>query len=379
MTEVLSLTTLAFALISTICYVLNHFAFRTAPRLSASDGEGPSVSVLIPARDEAPGIRQTLKAVLANRDVDLEVLVLDDQSQDGTALIVAEMAQDARVRLLHGQTLPVGWCGKQYACHQLSQHAKHDQLLFIDADVRLAPDAIRRCLAARESSGADLLSGFPRQVVGSLGEALLIPLVHIILLTYLPFRAMRKTRKPSASAGCGQLFLTSREAYVQSGGHAAIRSSMHDGVTLPRAYRRAGRSTDIFDAGDLATCRMYRGWRETVQGLLKNAHEGIASGRLIVPATSLMVMGYLAPTLLAVHQLVHPHSPRTLTTALLAAGISYVPRVMAAVRFDRAWLATGLFPVSILLFVGLQWLAFVKASCGSKATWRGRAYEPRTV
>ncbi len=379
MIESLSWITLGFATISAVLYVRNQSAFRKSPAVPAGGDGVPRVSVLIPARDEERVIRATLTAVLGNRDVDLEVLVLDDQSQDATAAIVTEMAQDQRLRLVRGESLPAGWCGKQYACYQLSRHARHDELLFIDADVTLAPDAIRRCVAERVAGGADLISGFPRQIVGTLGEALLIPLIHIILLTYLPFRVMRNTSRPSASAGCGQLFLTSREAYQQSGGHAAIRASMHDGVTLPRAYRRAGLKTDIFDASDVARCRMYRGWSETIHGVLKNAHEGIANARLIVPATSLMVMGYLAPVVLAGYQLVRPDSTRATVIAVLAATISYLPRVMAAVRFDRAWLATALFPVSILLFVVLQWIAFLRRLLGAKPSWRGRSYASDTV
>ncbi len=380
MIEAFSVVTLTFASVSTVFFWRNLGVFRKAPSEAVDGSDLPAVSILIPARNEERGIRQTIGAVLANQDVDFEVIVLDDHSQDATADIVTEVAaRDPRVRLVRGQSLPAGWCGKQYACCQLAEHAQHAELLFIDADVTLAPQAIRRCLWQRRATGADLLSGFPRQITGTLGEALLIPLIHIVLLTYLPFRLMRRTKIASASAGCGQLFLTSRAAYQQCGGHAAIKASLHDGVTLPRAYRRAGLATDLFDASDLAQCRMYRGWSETWRGLLKNAHEGIANGRLIGPATALMVMGYLAPTVLAMQQIFRPESPRTVAVALAAAAVSYIPRIVTAARFDRSWLAAGLYPLSILLFVTLQWVAFGRNLWGSPSTWRGRAYTPTTA
>ncbi len=109
-------------------------------------------------------------------------------------------------------------------------------------------------------------------------------------------------------------------------------------------------------------------------GLSKNAHEGVANPRLIVPATSLMVMGYLVPTVLAVQQCLAPSSRRVLVLAVVASVISYVPRLIAAARFDRCWLAAGLLPLSIVLFVLLQWVAFVKYALGSRPVWRGRAY-----
>src|SRR5205807_74198 len=124
-----------------------------------------------------------------------------------------------------------------------------------------------------EKSGAALVSGIPRQETGTFFERLLIPLIHFILLGFLPMKRMRSTRKPAYAAGCGQLFLARRMAYDAMGGHAIIRSSLHDGLTLPRAFRRAGFQTDLCDATDLATCRMYCGAGEVWHGLAKNATE----------------------------------------------------------------------------------------------------------
>jgi hypothetical protein len=123
---------------------------------------------------------------------------------------------------------------------------------------------------------------------------------------------------------------------------------------------------------------MYHGWSQTWRGLMKNATEGIANGRLIVPATSLIVMGYLAPTALAIHQLMWPSSTEAISLAVAAACISYIPRIVSAARFDQSWLSVSLFPLSILLFVALQWVAFCRLLLGSELTWRGRAY-PATM
>jgi hypothetical protein len=112
---------------------------------------------------------------------------------------------------------------------------------------------------------------------------------------------------------------------------------------------------------------------------MKNACEGIANRRLIVPATTLIVLGYLAPTALVVYQLFRPSSAATISISLVAAAISYVPRVVTAARFDRAWLAAGLFPLSILLFVILQWVALARNVLGSPSSWRGRAYTPTSA
>lgn len=374
----LTLTWIAFgfAIASCILFAINWLLFQP-PRFdrdSSAETTQP-VSVLIPARDEALGIADAIHAVLANQNVQLQLLILDDHSTDGTARIVEEIAtRNDRVELITGQPLPEGWCGKQFACHQLAAAAKYEHLLFLDADVRISPTAIRHALHGQQSRGADLWSGFPRLLTNSLGEGLLIPMIYLVLLTYLPMFFMRWTRMQSAAAGCGQFFLTTKTAYQKSGGHQSIRSSLHDGVTLPRSYRAAGLRTDLFDARDIATCRMYDGWSESWSGLSKNAHEGIATTRRILPFTALLFLGYIAPTLLLLTHLAVEFEPRTLLIASCAFVASYLPRACIAFRYDRHWLAAILLPLSVLLFLILQWKSLFARRGGATSTWRGREY-----
>ncbi len=270
----------------------------------------PAVSVLIPARNEADVIAASVSAALANRGVELEVIVLDDRSEDATAGIVWELARrDDRVRLVRGPELPPGWCGKQHACWVLAHEARYPVLVFVDADVRLAPDALRSMNGFLEDSGADLASGFPRQETVGLLEKLVIPLMHFVLLSFLPIDRMRRNPDPVYAAGCGQLFITRRDAYDRAGGHAAIRATLHDGLKLPRAYRLTGLRTDLFDATDLAVCRMYRSPAAVWNGLAKNAGEGIGSPRLIVPATIVLLGGQVLPVVLMTAALVSFRGP----------------------------------------------------------------------
>ena len=415
MAELLTLAAFGIAVFSALMFVVNFFCYRRAPVL-VRPSKPPAVSVLIPARNEASRIEHTLNAILATNDnveatheIPFEVVVLDDQSQDRTAEVIERIASsDNRLRLIRGDTLPVGWCGKQFACHQLSNAAKYDEWLFLDADVTLSPDALSRIVNYKQINRTALLSGFPRQIIGSLGEALLIPLIHVVLLTYLPFGLMRRTKMQAASAGCGQLFLTNRADYSRAGGHKAIRASLHDGVTLPRAYRQAGLTTDVFDAADLASCRMYRGWSQTWQGLAKNAHEGIANLRLIGPFTIMMTVGFVGPLVAAVYWM-QRRNPLWLSVALVACIAAYIPRLITSVMFEqsiypplpsrqehfssvpanprvikvarkriRVWtflrqsLAVVLFPLSIILFLALQWKTLASRLQGSQPQWRGR-------
>jgi hypothetical protein len=161
-----------------------------------------------------------------------------------------------------GPDLSPGWCGKEHACAGLAGLARSPLLVFLDADMQLAPDGMARLAAFHAASGADLANGIPRQETVGLLEQLVIPLIHSILLGFLPVEWMRKSPHPAFAAGCGQLFIARRSSYGAMGGHAAIRTSLHDGITLPRAFRAAGFRNDLCDATEVASCRMYRSPRD---------------------------------------------------------------------------------------------------------------------
>ena len=369
----LSVIALALAAVPTALFIVNLFVFRRLPPHTAE--ALPPVSILIPARDEGETIGACVEAALSSQHVTCEVLVLNDHSRDDTARIVRELAaRDPRVRLEVAPPLPRGWCGKQHACHALSMLARHDLLLFIDADVRLSGDAAARAVAHLQRSDSDLVSGFPRQQTGSLLETLLIPLIHVILLGYLPIPAMRRqSNRVAYGAGCGQFFLARRAAYVEAGGHGAIRRSLHDGLTLPRAFRAAGFRTDIFDATDTAACRMYHGNRACWAGLAKNATEGMGSPRAIAVWTVLLLGGHVLPFAMLGVGLAMQWWTVTLVAAA-AAACTLAIRLAAALRFRHKMWAALLHPLAVLLLVAVQWDALLRRLFGRPSIWKGRAY-----
>ncbi len=338
------------------------------------------ISVLIPARDEEDGISAAIDSVLSNQGIELEVVVLDDHSQDNTSEIVGRIAEsDARVRLIASQPLPDGWNGKQFACWQLSEQARYPLLLFMDADVRLEPQALESLIRELNSRQVQLLSGFPRQIMQSPAEQLLIPMMYFVLLGYLPLDQMRATTRPEFGAGCGQLFLTHRQAYAQADGHRSIRGSRHDGLKLPRSYRAAGLRTDLLDASSLAQVRMYAGTVQVGRGLLKNATEGIAQPRLIVLFTMLLLGASVLPVASFAHALFYGWAERGVgwmaATIVLgcATCLSFWPRWWIARRLESGWLGWLLHPLAVAVFVALQWLAFARERFGlSPVSWRGR-------
>lgn len=354
-------------------FLFNLVLYRRCPK---AVGMIKPVSVLIPARNEEISIAAALESVLADPNPDLEVVVLDDHSSDKTAEIVAGFARrDPRVRLHRAPPLPAWWCGKQHACHVLSTLASHGWLIFLDADVRLERRSVGRMVRFMESEGASLGSGVPRQVTASFSERLLIPLIHFVLLSFLPLIRMRRSTDPAYAAGCGQLFIAKRADYEASGGHAAIRSTLHDGLRLPAQFRRHGFKTDLFDATDLAWVRMYQTGAEVWRGLGKNATEGMGHPKLIGPFTVLLLGGQVAPWAL----IAFIAMKGALGWTLLACCATLIPllvRVIAALRFKQPVGAALLHPFGIAGLLFIQWAAFIRKLRGRSETWRGRVYSP---
>jgi len=374
----LAIVILILGMVPTVMVVLNLRLYRPAPPLPAQNpAKLPGVSLLIPARDEEDTIEAAVESALQSVGVDLEVIVLDDHSQDATARRVRAIAKrDPRVRLESAPPLPTGWCGKQHACAVLARHARSDILTWIDADVRLGPGALARMAVVLERGPAGLISGIPRQVTVGAAECAVIPLIHFVLLGYLPIARMRESLSPAFGAGCGQLFMATRAAYDRAGGHAAIRASLHDGIKLPRLFRNAGIATDLFDATDLATCRMYDGAGETLRGFAKNATEGMATLWAIGPWTILLT-SHAAPWLVSPILLARPDliaSPAARFIWHVAFAVSAFTVAMLGGRFRQGVRSFVLHPAGVLLLLAIQWYALAARAAGRPMRWKNRAY-----
>ncbi|MEM9419562.1 MAG: glycosyltransferase family 2 protein [Planctomycetota bacterium] len=368
---VLAWAMLVLAVLPAVMIAMNLLLYQPARTLR--DGELAQcspVSVLIPARDEAQTIEDGLRAALAGVEgLDAEVVVLDDHSTDGTPDLVRALANDdPRIRLEQAPPLPSGWNGKQHACWVLAQRAKHPTLLWVDADVRLQPGSVARMerYLRENKSEAKLISGVPRQITGTWLEVLIVPQILWVLLGYLPMIRMRASTMPGFGAGCGQLFMADREAYLASGGHEAISNSVHDGVDLPRTFRKAGFMTDLFDATDAAVCRMYTNTGDTWKGFTKNATAGMGSRKAILPWTILLLGAQVVPWVWLVASGAQGWMPWT------AVGCAVLSSVLVALAFRQGVLAVVTRPLGILTLLSVQWAAQWQESRGVRPTWRGR-------
>lgn len=272
--------------------------FLLFPRLRQdSAAYQPLVSVLVPARNEAQVIGRTVSLLLAQAYPHLELIVLDDHSEDETAVLGQSAAgDDPRFRLISGQSLPPGWLGKNWACHQLAQAAQGELLIFTDADVQWQPEALPALVAAMQPDGGgqnipvalpsglrwrdyaqrspDLLTVWPTQQTVTWAERLVVPTLSMAILAYLPLWPVHYTRWAAFAAANGQCLAFRRAAYTAVGGHAAVRDHIVEDVALARRIKAAGQRLQMVDGHRLIACRMYDGWDTVRDGFAKNMLAG---------------------------------------------------------------------------------------------------------
>lgn len=368
----LAVVAMVLALLPLGMTIANLRVFKT-PHDNAPDGT--RISILIPARNEAATISATIRAALASTGCEIEIVVLDDQSTDETANIVGvAIESDARVRLERAPPLPSGWAGKQRACWMLAQHARHEILMFIDADVRLSSDAVSMAAGfLLRDPRLGLASGFPREVTESWSERWVNPWIHVLLLGYLPISRMRRSMSTAFGAGCGQWMITRRDAYFACGGHSATSTSLHDGISLPRTFRAHAWRTDVFDATKLATCRMYENFPQLWRGFAKSAGEGMATPVGLPVWTVLIAGGHVLPWMMLPVALLDADAALALITAI-GVGANLFMRALLARRLDQYLGGIWSHSLGAVLLLAIQWSALIGYLRGKPNLWRGRAY-----
>jgi Glycosyl transferase family 2 len=332
---------------------------------------GEWVSVLLPVRDEAARIEPSLRALLAALDrcaERAELVVLDDGSGDSSADVVRRVAAgDTRVRLVTGRPLPPGWLGKPHACDQLAELANlaSSVLIFVDADVQLAPHAVASAVELLRRSGLDLICPYPRQLAETPAERLMQPLLQWSWLTTLPLRRAERSMRPSLSAGNGQFLVVDRVAYRRAGGHAAVKDQVLDDIGLVRAVKASGGAGGMVDGTDLATCRMYDGWCELRDGYAKSLWSAFGSPAGAVGATALLGLAYVVPPVAALVR----RSP----VGLGGYAAAVVGRGLVARRTgSRVWPDVLAHPVSIGTLAALTARSWRLHRRGV-LSWKGRA------
>jgi chlorobactene glucosyltransferase len=359
------------------CGVDNTRVFRKLPPVGPKRGAWPLVSVLIPARNEEKRIRPCLESLLKQDYPRYEVLVLDDQSTDGTwGLLRGYSRKDRRLKALKGRPLPAGWVGKPWACHQLSQRARGEWLFFTDADTWHAPDTLKRSVAAAQKERADLLSCMTWQETGTWLEYLVIPVMVFCLISFLPARyVVRRESRFSKFAGAGGQFLFfAKKAYRAIGGHRAVKDRIVEDLAIGNRVVRRGFRLVFRDGTDLTSCRMYSSAAEVWAGFSKNFFPAFKfSFPLALASYAYLFAASVLP--FAVLFLAPAGTPVFQTAALLCL-LQLFLRLNQAFRYGGPVLSCLLHPVGVLLFIliglnSMRWYLFLK-----EGYWKGRVLRP---
>jgi chlorobactene glucosyltransferase len=335
-----------------------------------SGAELGKVTVIIAARNEADDLGPTLDDLLAQDYPDLEVVVVDGGSTDGTRAVID--AHAPRVRRIDEPPLPAGWIGKSWACWTGARATAGPWLLFLDADVRTHPAAVRTVLAWAHRDRADLASVGVQVEMVEFWERVVLPMwIQRVLMSFRPPHMERE--RPRAPLANGQFWLTSRAQYEAVGGHAAVKQHLMEDVAIARRYRDAGLRIRFAWAPNLGRTRMYRDRHEMFEGLLKNAHGVEFSAARQVGGIALLIGCFLLPLGLLPLGIVTGSwllagLGAFLVVALFGKHVAFAHAVGAPAAYGL------LYPVAVAWYIVVIATSLAQGLRGRPVTWKGRSY-----
>jgi len=347
-----------------------------------SPEHAPSVTVIVPARNEARNIETCVRSITAQRYPDFDLVVVDDRSEDGTGALARALPPGGAtaLRVLEGEDVPIGWLGKPWACHQGSRVATGALLLFTDADTVHAPDLLQRAVAAMDDDQADLLTVTGRQLMVTFWERLIQPQVFFaMLMRYYDLEGMLRRGRWRSAIANGQYMLFRRETYEALGGHVAVNGEVVEDLALAQRVVRSGRRLSMRSAETSLGTRMYRSLGELVAGWSKNL---LIGGLQTMPPTLRPFVAPAAALTGAVAWLVPPlslvacavglvGSPAVLAWSATTVGLSLLLWVLVTARMGAPAAYGLLYPVGSA--VGLY--IFLRAwARGRRVEWKGRTY-----
>ena len=361
-----------------ILFFRNPRTIPGSPRVEG--GVKPSVSVIVPARNEEFGVGQCVSSLCGSDYPDFEVLVVDDESQDRTGEIVQNLppGNASQLRLIKGRPPPKGWFGKSWACWQGAELARGELLLFTDADTIHSPDLLRKTVSGLQEDAADVYTVIGRQIMGSFWERVLQPQFFMLLAARYPRAGTSKEpHQWNQAIANGQYLLFTREVYEASGGHRSVAGEVVEDLRFAQLLVRGGWKLVMRGTDGLQT-RMYRSFGGLVEGWSKN----IATAALQTTAPWLLpvilplsfvvgVMLWLLPPTVLIWNLIAGGPESALVWGGFTTGLSVFIWSSASIRMYSNPLFGLLYPLGALL--GLY--IFVKSWWkGTRIRWKDRDY-----
>lgn len=362
------------ALVAHVC--ANRRALRRLdPARAASPADAPSISVLIPARNEAAKIGACVKSWIAQSYPRFEVVVYDDDSADDTAP-VASAAGGSRVRVVRGGRLPLGWRGKPWSCHRLRAEAGGALLVFADADVTVDPRALAATAAALSAGNADLLTALPKHTAPRGLLRVLVGIQNWAVLSFVPLWLSGRARGRTFAAVNGQYVAIPAAVYDRCGGFAAVRASVAEDADLGRLLASLGLQVLLVDGSKVLRCESYRSLRDAWTGNVRNLVPiFFGSASLLLGATVAAAAVYLAPLGLIAADALFP-LPRALFLWLPLAelALALLGRWLVDARFGVSGPASLLHPLAMAGLCAMSVGSVLEHRLRGAVDWRGRRY-----
>jgi glycosyltransferase involved in cell wall biosynthesis len=377
----------------TIYYYKLKKSLASSPRLPSRTGinlDSVNISLIIPAYNEAENIADCVKSVLRSTNLassQLEVLIVDDRSDDNTLEIINKLAiklQDPRLRIITGKPRPTEetWVGKNWACTQAAEVALGDYLLFIDADVRLRQGAIENSISYARNNNIDLLSMLMAIECGCMAEWLVQPIMINLLAVGFDYTTVNDPDSDSAFAA-GPFMLFRRDAYDKIGGHRGVRDRVVEDVELGRKIKQADLKLRVLLGSDYLSARMYRNWGALWEGWTKNLYLGTQRRLLpIVQIIIVVLLVYAVPWLcllsivfkITIDNINSINWIDYLSLILIAAIVSmqYAARRMSGKSSHTPNNYWWLESIGGILVVAIAIASVIKTETGWGWTWRGR-------
>jgi len=350
--------------------------FPTLPTQIGTGSDIPRVSIILPVRNQARTVGDCVRSLVGLEYPNKEIIVVDGGSTDGTRDQIQQFDQD--ITLVDEEPLPVGWVGKNWACHLGYKKSRGELLLFTDGDSVHATDSLARSVNYLRSEKADLVTLAPGTILRSFWERLLQPPIFLLIMILVGGKLVNDDNRQNA-IGNGQYMLFRREAYDRIGGHYAVRDKIIEDYSLGRLLKRAGMRLRFVTAPDALGVRMYaslgeiwRGWRKNFYTVSEEHMLPRAVSRIFLMFTFLVlpfvILGY--GMVLATATPLNAY----LIAGLFMSGLLWLGIVMLDNSIGVSSLYGLMFPLAIIVYIFIGIDSTVRGSLGFGFSWKGRVY-----